>query len=53
VELRPLHRDWERRLDSNSLTFCCSFGHNWSYRSNFDVIIVGMETILPYLSNGI
>jgi hypothetical protein len=42
-----------RRLDSDSLTFRYSFSHNWSYRSNFDVILIGMETTLPYLSNGI
>jgi hypothetical protein len=30
-----------------------SFSHNWSYKSNFDVILDGMETRLPYLSNDI
>ena len=42
-----------RRLDLDSLTFRYSFGHNWSCRSNFDVIPVGLETRLLYISNGI
>jgi hypothetical protein len=49
VEPRPLHKDWEKTR-FRSLTFHYSFGHHWSYRSNFDVIPVGLETRLPYLS---
>ena len=51
MELRPLHKDWEKKTRSDSLTFSYSFGYNWSYKLNFDVILVGMETRLSYLSN--
>ena len=54
MEPRPLHKDWEKKTRFGqfdlSLLF---FYHNWSYRSNFEVILVGLETRLPYLSNGI
>jgi uncharacterized metal-binding protein len=53
VEPRPLHKDWEKKTRFGQLTFCYSFGHNWSYRSNVYVILVGLETRLLYLSNGI
>jgi hypothetical protein len=42
-----------RRLDLDSLTFRYLFYNNWSYMSNFEVILVGLETRLPYISNGI
>jgi len=53
VEPRPLHKDWEKKTRFGQLTFRYSFGHTWSYKSNFDVILVVMEARLLYISNSI
>jgi hypothetical protein len=57
VEPRPLHKDWEKKTRFGqfdlSLPFFFYIYNNWSYMSNLEMILVGMETRLPYLSNGI
>jgi len=56
VEPRPLHKDWEKKTRFGQFDLSLPFFYiynNWSYMSNLEMILVGMETSLPYLSNGI
>jgi len=55
VEPRLLHKDWDKKTKFGQFDLSLPFflNHKWSYRSNVEVIQVGLETRLPILSNGI
>jgi len=53
VEPRPLHKDWEKKTRFGQFDLSLLFIHNWSYRSNFDVILVGLETVYGTPSNSL
>jgi hypothetical protein len=55
VEPILLHKDWDKKTKFGQfdLSLPFFFNHKWSYRSNVEVIQVGLETRLPILSNGI
>jgi hypothetical protein len=40
-----------QRIKSDNLTFLYYFDHNWSSKSHFDAILVGLKTRIPYISD--